>query len=51
MIEPSGDMFGYEACTAGKGKQITKPFLEKGFDGKKFKEMTEQEALPQVAKM
>lgn len=47
MIEPSGKCYGYKACTAGKGKQVTRNELEKG----DFSDKTCREALPYVAKM
>jgi len=47
MTEPSGKVYGYKACTAGKNKQITRTELEKG----DFSNKTCREALPLVSKM
>jgi 20S proteasome subunit alpha 7 len=47
MIEPSGKVYGYKACTSGKNRQITRPELEKG----DFASKTCREALPLVSKM
>jgi len=47
MIEPSGVVFGYYGCAAGKGRQAAKTELEK----LKFSELTAREAVMEVARM
>lgn len=47
MIEPSGAVFQYYGCASGRGRQMARNEIEKGF----FKEATVEEALPRVAKM
>ncbi len=47
MIEPSGACYEYYGCASGRGKQLARNEIEK----KNFKEMTVQEALPQIAKI
>lgn len=47
MIEPSGTVHQYYGCAAGRGRQMARNEIEKGF----FKEITVADALPKVAKM
>lgn len=47
MIEPSGVVFGYYGCAAGKGRQAAKTELEK----LKFSELTAREAVMEVARI
>ena len=47
MVEPSGTCYQYYGCASGRGKQSSRNEIEK----KNFKEITCQEALPQIAKM
>ena len=47
MIEPSGAVHQYYGCASGRGRQMARNEIEKGF----FREATVQEALPRVAKM
>ena len=47
MIEPSGSAFQYYGCAAGRGRQLARNEIEKGF----FREKTVEEALPLVAKI
>lgn len=47
MIEPSGSCYQYYGCASGRGKQLVRNEIEKGF----FREKTVEEALPEVAKM
>jgi len=47
MVEPSGKVYGYKACTTGKNRGITRTELEKGG----FEDKTCREALPLVSKM
>ena len=47
MVEPSGACYEYYGCASGRGKQLARNEIEK----KNFKEMTVDEALPQVAKI
>lgn len=47
MVEPSGACYEYYGCASGRGKQLARNEIEK----KNFKDMTVDEALPQVAKI
>ena len=47
MIEPSGAVHQYYGCAAGRGRQMSRNEIEKGF----FREATVEESLPKVAKM
>ena len=47
MVEPSGQMLQYYGCCSGRGKQLCRNEIEKG----KFRDVSVQDALPQVAKM
>lgn len=47
LVEPSGTVYEYYGCASGRGKQLARNEIEK----KNFREMTVQEALPQIAKI
>jgi len=47
MIEPSGVMYGFHGCAAGKGRQAAKTELEK----LKFSELTAREAISEIARI
>ena len=47
MVEPSGTCFQYYGCAAGRGRQLARNEIEKT----NFRELTVEEALPQVAKL
>ena len=47
MVEPSGTCYEYYGCASGRGKQIARNEIEK----KNFREITVQDALPQITKI
>ena len=47
MVEPSGTVYEYYGCASGRGKQLARNEIEK----KNYREITVQEALPQIAKI
>lgn len=47
MMEPSGVFWGYQACAAGKGRQLAKSELEK----LNFEEMDTLQAVKEAARM
>ena len=47
MVEPSGTVYEYYGCASGRGKQLARNEIEK----KNYREITVQEALPQIAKV
>ena len=47
MVEPSGSLYQYYGCASGRGRQLARNEIEKG----NFRDMTVEQALPQVAKL
>ena len=47
MVQPSGTVYEYYGCASGRGKQLARNEIEK----KNYREITVQEALPQIAKV
>ena len=47
MVEPSGSCYEYYGCASGRGKQLARNEIEKT----NFREMTMDQAIPQIAKI
>jgi 20S proteasome subunit alpha 7 len=47
MIEPSGAVFEYYGCAAGRGRQLARNEIEK----RNFRDMTCKEAIPVITKI
>ena len=47
MVEPSGSVYQYYGCAAGRGRQLARNEIEKT----NFRELTVEQALPKVAKL
>lgn len=47
MVEPSGTCYEYYGCASGRGKQLARNEIEK----RNFKEMTMDQALPEITKI
>lgn len=47
MVEPSGASYEYYGCASGRGKQLARNEIEKT----NFRELTVEQALPQIAKI